>query len=171
MKLLVICIVSILMCSSPSFASDEEYNIGVDLAQKGELDKAYIIFSELSKAGDRDAQNNLGSMYLNGTGVNKDFAKAAYWYLKSAKQGNVVAQFNISIQLFNGKGIQKNKVEGYAWALMSVWGGMDRAINVSKKMKSKMSTSEQENGLKKLMELNREYGLYNSEPPSYFELK
>ena len=45
-----------------------------------------------AKAGDADAQHNLGMSYLLGKGVPRDFAKAFEWVQKAAMQGNAPAQ-------------------------------------------------------------------------------
>lgn len=171
MKNILILLAAYFTFSSTLLASDEEYNKAVHLLQNRHFDQAYEILTRLAEGGDRDAQNNLGSMYLNGAGIPKNNKKAAYWYLKSARQGNVIAQYNLSIQLFNGTGLQKNKVEGYAWALMAVWGELDKAIDLSKIMEKKMTEAEKKNGLTRLFEINNEYGLLNKDPPSYFEIR
>lgn len=52
-------------------------------------------FSQTLKAaeqGDADAQYNLGWMYRKGKGVDKDYAKAAYWYTQAVEQGDKDAQ-------------------------------------------------------------------------------
>lgn len=47
---------------------------------------------ELSEKGDRNAQYDLAWVYMKGTGVDKDLAKAHEWFKKSADQGNPYAQ-------------------------------------------------------------------------------
>ena len=46
----------------------------------------------LAESGDVQSQYNLGVKYDNGNGVEKDYSKAFYWYLKSAEQGNKKGQ-------------------------------------------------------------------------------
>lgn len=45
--------------------------------------------------GDADAQNNLGTAYYNGEGVEKSYPKAVYWWKKAAEQGDAKAQINL----------------------------------------------------------------------------
>ena len=42
---------------------------------------------EKAENGDAEAQNNLGSMYFHGKGVELDYKKAVEWYIRSAEQG------------------------------------------------------------------------------------
>lgn len=53
-------------------------------------------------------QNNLGGMYYNGQGVEKDLEKAFYWCEQSANQGYAQAQFHLGNMHEKGKGVEKN---------------------------------------------------------------
>ena len=55
--------------------------------------------------GNAAAQNNLGVVYANGTGVAKDPAQAVFWYRKAADQGDAAAQNNLGVAYANGTGI------------------------------------------------------------------
>ena len=50
------------------------------------------------------AQDNLGGMYANGTGVPQDDAEAAKWYKLAAEQGYATGQVHIGLMYFNGRG-------------------------------------------------------------------
>ena len=58
--------------------------------------KATKWFTLAAEAGNSDAQNNLGTLYTLGHGVEKDFTKAAHWYQLAADQGNAKAQNNLA---------------------------------------------------------------------------
>ena len=45
-----------------------------------------------AEQGDAVAQLQLGLAYYNGDGINKNYSKAYYWFLKSVEQGNNDAQ-------------------------------------------------------------------------------
>lgn len=49
-----------------------------------------------ARAGDADAQLQVGFWYATGIKLAKDKAKAKFWYTKSAKQGNAVALRNLA---------------------------------------------------------------------------
>lgn len=53
------------------------------------------LLQELAEQGDREARFALGSCYLEGKGVPRDYAKAMAWYLLAARQGHPTAQNNV----------------------------------------------------------------------------
>ena len=55
----------------------------------------FPLIQSLAEQGMAIAQNNLGSMHLNGWGVAKDASLAAKWYRKAADQGLAIAQYNL----------------------------------------------------------------------------
>ena len=58
------------------------------LYAKGEFRRAHFIYkSELARVGDKYAQYMAGYMYLTGTGVPADQARAAAWYRLAAERG------------------------------------------------------------------------------------
>jgi TPR repeat protein len=65
-----------------------------------------------AKAGDADAQYELGFMYATGVA---DEVEAVKWYRKSAEQGNVDAQFSLGNAYVTGDGVERNGVLGYMW--------------------------------------------------------
>ena len=56
-------------------------------------------FTKLAGQGDADAQYNLGVMYGNGEGVEKDAKREAELYILSANQGHAKAQYNLGVKL------------------------------------------------------------------------
>ncbi|WP_141698889.1 tetratricopeptide repeat protein, partial [Candidatus Marithrix sp. Canyon 246] len=61
------------------------------------------------------AQNNLGTMYIEGLGVEQNFTEAANWYRKSAEQNNVDAQFNLAAMYKKGEGVEKDITQAIYW--------------------------------------------------------
>ena len=50
------------------------YNSGVDLYEKGEFKKSFIVFFNLSEKGNKDAIFNLSNMYFEGIGTTQDLS-------------------------------------------------------------------------------------------------
>lgn len=73
----------------------------------------------LAQKGDSNAQFSLASMYVNGTGGDRDYIKARYWFLESAKQGNTSAQTNYGILLAKGLGGNKDFSNARKWFLQA----------------------------------------------------
>ena len=75
---------------------------------------------ERAKAGDAEAQTNLGVMYYTGEAVSKtaagqvldnDPGLAAGWFYRAAEQGYADAQFNLGLLYANGEGVPQDMTE------------------------------------------------------------
>jgi TPR repeat protein len=92
--------------------------------QDEHFEKAYRILSPLAEENNAEAQFLLGTLYINGQGVEKDDAKGLLWMMKAGRLGHDQARsraFTISLELAN---------HGDAAAMYSVgvmcldsWGG------------------------------------------------
>ncbi|HEY7776409.1 MAG TPA: tetratricopeptide repeat protein, partial [Kineobactrum sp.] len=60
-------------------------------------------------------QFNLGVMYRNGTGVDRDFAQAAHWYRQAAHQGHPSAQYHLAVLLVSGDGVDADYAKAASW--------------------------------------------------------
>ena len=56
-----------------------ELNEGMKLYKKGEYEQAYVILSELSQWGIKDAQTVLGNMFIKGEHVDKSVERGLAW--------------------------------------------------------------------------------------------
>lgn len=61
------------------------------------------------------AQVELGMMFANGDGVDRDDAQAVHWYRLAAEQGDAVAQFNLGSMYANGRGVAHNDAQAVHW--------------------------------------------------------
>ena len=68
-----------------------------------------------AEAGDANAQNNLGAMYDNGTGVAENVQEAVKWYRLAADQGLAEAQFNLGLMYAIGTGVAQNDQKAVRW--------------------------------------------------------
>jgi TPR repeat protein len=74
--------------------------------------------AELKKqaaAGDAKAQNSLGNMYANGTGVPQNYTEAVKWYRKAANQGFADAQLNLGSAYDQGQGVARDEGAAADW--------------------------------------------------------
>lgn len=69
----------------------------------------------LAEQGDSNAQINLGLMYSFGSGLPKDYVKAAKWFLKAAEQGEAAAQFNLGGMYLRGEGVPQDDPKAAYW--------------------------------------------------------
>jgi len=68
-----------------------------------------------ARRGNATAQLNMGLAYHNGTGVTKDFVKAAEWFRRSAEQGNQYSQSNLGNLYAQGFGVEKDEAKALEW--------------------------------------------------------
>jgi TPR repeat protein len=69
-----------------------------------------------AEQGDADAQYNLGKMFYDGHGLDKNYTEAMKWYRLAAAQGNAKAQFNLGGMLERGQGvIAQDRAEAMKW--------------------------------------------------------
>ena len=64
----------------------------------------------------------------NGTGVAKDYAKAAEWFGRAAEKSNAAAQYNLGILYYNGQGVPKDDRLAYKWISAAAENGDQKAI-------------------------------------------
>ena len=83
-----------------------------------------------AKAGDLQAQYDLGQLYWYGDGVKRDAAKAVEWFRKSAAQGHAKAQFSLATAYETGEGADQSLREAAKWYRKSAEkGNMDSQTN------------------------------------------
>ena len=68
-----------------------------------------------ANAGNQQAQRNLGVIYDQGLGVNKDPAQAALWFRKAADTGNRDATFQLASMYEAGRGVQQSQDQAINW--------------------------------------------------------
>ncbi|MDR5728543.1 MAG: tetratricopeptide repeat protein [Terriglobia bacterium] len=70
-------------------------------------------------AGFADAEQQLGVLYLNGEGVQKDSNKAFYWFMKGARDGNRDSEDSLGYAYLSGEGTAQDKAQAFKWFLAS----------------------------------------------------
>jgi len=80
-----------------------------------------------AKAGDANAQFELGAMYHDGQGIEKSFPKAKEWFEKSAKQNDPRAQFNLGVMYYTGEGLKQDYKKAQEWFEKAAVQGNTRA--------------------------------------------
>jgi len=65
--------------------------------------------------GNGQAEDRLGWIYYQGTGVPQDYAEAATWYRRAADHGNLDAMTRLGNMYREGKGVPPDKNEGRHW--------------------------------------------------------
>lgn len=87
-------------------------------------------FAEFKKLALKDygpAKSNLGSMYADGTGVEKDLQQAVYWWRLAAKDGDPKAIYNLALMYADGTGVAKDDQQAAYWFRKAAFYGFESA--------------------------------------------
>jgi TPR repeat protein len=76
---------------------------------------ALLACTREANAGNQQAQRNLGVIYDQGLGVNKDPAQAALWFRKAADTGNRDATFQLATLYESGRGVPQDQQQAMSW--------------------------------------------------------
>jgi TPR repeat protein len=82
---------------------------------KADPTKVVAACNTLAALGDVRAQNNLGWLFANGQGVQRDYPKAPHWFRMAADQGLAEAQISVGWMYGTGIGVPKDYVEAVNW--------------------------------------------------------
>ncbi len=63
----------------------------------------------------KDADNSSMSWRFATVAVERDYSKAAYWYLKAAENGVRDAQHNLAGMYYNGEGVERDTGKAVLW--------------------------------------------------------
>ena len=77
--------------------------------------RTFLHYQRAAQQGDTTAQNNIGVMYANGIGVDKDHEEAINWFSQAAQQGDTTAQNSIGVMYANGIGVDKDYGQAFHW--------------------------------------------------------
>mgnify|MGYP000849215144 FL=1 len=74
-----------------------------------------INFRDAVERDHKDALFHLGMMFFNGKRVQKNYAKAAKWFLKAANQGSIDAMYKLGEMYRYGDGVPQDDNEAIKW--------------------------------------------------------
>ena len=124
--------------------------------QRALLDKDYAAalreWLPLAKRGYQFAQNDLGEMYNDGTGVTQDYKEAVKWFRLSAEQGNANAMYNLGVMYAFGRAVIRDNVYAHVWLNIASSKNDTNARSLRDRVASRMTASQ----LEKAQDLARE---------------
>ena len=83
-----------------------------DAFLNGRYEEAIAIWLPLANSGDAGAQFNMGVMYANGLGVDRDMGVAMDWWEAAARQLHVRAAHNLALAMLAGEPRDGSRAEG-----------------------------------------------------------
>ena len=103
------------------------YSLGVEAYRKGEFRSAFDAWSLGAYEGDNEAQYNLGVLYLEGRGVERNLEQARNWFIKAAQKQHLEAQYNLGHMALSGMGMEEDTDAALKWWQQAAEGGYAQA--------------------------------------------
>ena len=92
---------------------------GMQAFRNKDYARAYREWKAGADAGQAEAQFDLGVLYAQGLGVQRDLTVAERWYRKSAGQGNAEAEFALGQMYSRGWGVPRDEADALRWIQMA----------------------------------------------------
>jgi hypothetical protein len=105
----------------------DEYFHGRKRVQQN-FKRAVQLYELAAAQGNARAQNNLGSCYTQGQGVEIDHKTSAQWYRRAAEQGHPVGQLNLGNAFYHGAGVAQSYDEAVKWLRLAAAQGYANAL-------------------------------------------
>ncbi len=102
-----------------------------DASARGDQATAMRLYQSLANEGNSEAQYQLGTYYLLGTYIPKDYSEAVKWFRKAADQGSTNAQELLALRYERGEGVPLDYVEAHKWYSLAASGTHLPGRNIS----------------------------------------
>ena len=100
----------------PSAPSAEDLNDqGIDAYNDRDYPGALQFWRQAAAQGNRDAEENIGLLYQDGSGMQQDYKQAMQWYRLAADQGSPTAADAIGFLYKSGSGVTRNYGLAMQW--------------------------------------------------------
>lgn len=87
------------------------------------FDFAVALYEDETESGNEDAMNDLGALYYDGRGCNRDFTKAVHYYEKAAENGNRQAQENLGYCYYYGRNMPVDYEKAFNYFALGAFDG------------------------------------------------
>ena len=114
---------------------------GLEAYQIENYEAAFDAWVKAAEGGDVAAMRNVGHLFRWGKGVEKNLARASYWYHRAAKEGFDKAQYNLAMLYLTGEGVVKNEQEAVRWLELASKQGHSEAKLKLEELKGETSGS------------------------------
>ena len=104
-----------LLLTLPLSGSAGPLDDGLTAFTTGNYPQAYTLWKPLAEAGDARARYNLGLMFQQGLGVEKNPQQARLLFAAAAKQGDADAQYQLGFIYYQGEGVFRSNQGAHRW--------------------------------------------------------
>jgi TPR repeat protein len=123
-----------------------DFAAGVAAAQAEDYETAMKEWLPLAEQGVAGAQSNIGDLFSNGLGMERDNAQAYFWHIQAAEQGVAKSIFFVGAALVAGQGVEKDMVQGVKWLLLAKRVGFPNADQVLRLISQSISPEDAAEG-------------------------
>ena len=123
-----------------------DFAAGLAAAQAEDYETAMKEWLPLAEQGLAGAQSNIGDLFSNGLGMERDDAQAFFWHIQAAEQGVVKSMFFVGAALAAGQGVEKDVVQGVKWLLLARRVGFPNADQVLRLVSRSISPEDAAEG-------------------------
>lgn len=102
---------------------DEQYTGGLNNYKQGHYKDAMEAYRKCAANGHTAAQYQVGLLYSNGQGVERDYKEAVNWYRRAAANGYAEAQNSLGFVYSKGQGVEQDYKEAVKWCRKAAEGG------------------------------------------------
>src|ERR1700687_3622035 len=106
----------LLLIASPAWG---DAAAGMEAFKNKDYQRAFREWKAAAEAGQAEAQFDLGVLYAQGRGVQRDLNEASNWNRKAADQGNAEAEFALGQLYSRGWGIPRDEIDELRWFQMA----------------------------------------------------
>gem|GEM_PF-8661 len=124
-----------------AFALGQLYAKGHDVVPQSGV-KAVDYFLQAARTGVPAAAYEMGMVFYDGKGVERDFAVAAYWMALGAQSGYTPAMRMLGVLYFNGEGVERDRIQGQQWVKQAAIMGDPQAPDTLEQMLSVTMTKQ-----------------------------
>lgn len=104
-----------LLFSLPTLSTAGTLDDGLAAFQAGNYPQAFALWKPLAESGDARARYNLGLMFQQGLGIEKNPQQARLLFEAAAKQGDADAQYQLGFIYYQGQGVFRSNQEALYW--------------------------------------------------------
>ena len=108
-------LVLLIVCFTISACAAVELTVDPSMNKRAEDEATANDLRKSAEGGDASAQNQLGLLYYEGTGVPQNYQQAKQWFEEGAKQRHARAQTNLGTLYLNGEGAPQSDQMALFW--------------------------------------------------------
>ena len=125
--------------------------------QPEDLAEALAACVEAAKAGDAEAEYELGEFYYDGKNTPRDLNQALSYFEQASLQGHAMAQFQLGTMFFKGEGVPANNIQAYIVLKMAAVNGAEDALDTADLVAEQMPRDQLETATQVLGQIFRKY--------------